>query len=379
MAPIRVGIIGLSASAKTAWASRAHLPYLLSPLGHSKYQITALLNSSVDAANRAIKAYDLPAETKAYGNPEDLAGDPNVDLVVVSVRVDLHHDTALPSVKADKDVYIEWPLAQDAKHAKVLADAAKNAGGETLVGIQGRTVPLYHKIGDLLREGRIGKVLSSEVKAAGGLIDRAVVPVDLKYFTDMSIGGNIFTIGFGHLFDQVQHVLGDASNFKSHLQIQRPDVKIKDAKTGEIVETVRSNVPDLVIAAGTLPASDIVSEGATLHLRYRKGQAFKGDAPLVWTINGEKGEIKLTSNVSTALQAFADPKDIRIEVHDFEKDEVDEVTWGWGDWESELPFPSRSIGAVYEAHAQGEPKDIATFEDALKRHQQLEEIFPLAN
>lgn len=198
MAPIRVGIIGLSASAKTAWASRAHLPYLFSPLGRSKYQITALLNSSVDAANRAIKAYDLPAETKAYGNPEDLAADPNVDLVVVSVRVDLHHGTALPSVKAGKDVYIEWPLAQDAKHAKILADAAKNAGGKTLVGIQGRTVPLYHKIGELLREGRIGKVLSSEVKAAGGLIDRAVVPIDLKYFTDKSIGGNIFTIGFGH-------------------------------------------------------------------------------------------------------------------------------------------------------------------------------------
>ena len=28
---VRVALIGLSASAKTAWASKAHLPYLLSP------------------------------------------------------------------------------------------------------------------------------------------------------------------------------------------------------------------------------------------------------------------------------------------------------------------------------------------------------------
>ncbi|KAK7000168.1 hypothetical protein R3P38DRAFT_3616718 [Favolaschia claudopus] len=34
MSPIRNGLIGLSASAKTAWASAAHLPYLLSPIPH---------------------------------------------------------------------------------------------------------------------------------------------------------------------------------------------------------------------------------------------------------------------------------------------------------------------------------------------------------
>lgn len=63
---IRVGVIGLSARAKTSWASSAHLPYLQASGG--KYVIIALCNSSVSAAESAIEAYNLPASTKAYGS-----------------------------------------------------------------------------------------------------------------------------------------------------------------------------------------------------------------------------------------------------------------------------------------------------------------------
>ena len=107
MAPIRVGLIGLSASATTSWASRAHLPYLLSPRGQEKYLIVALCNSSVEAASKAIAAFGLPSETRAYGNPDDLAGDEDVDLVVCNTRVDRHYETILPSLAAGKSVFCE--------------------------------------------------------------------------------------------------------------------------------------------------------------------------------------------------------------------------------------------------------------------------------
>jgi predicted dehydrogenase len=64
MAPIRVGFIGLS---KSGWASRAHFPFLNNS---EKYQIVAICNSSIESARAAIKLYELPAETKAYGDPE---------------------------------------------------------------------------------------------------------------------------------------------------------------------------------------------------------------------------------------------------------------------------------------------------------------------
>lgn len=195
MAPIRVALVGLSASAKTSWASKAHLPYLLSPLGRSKYQIVALQNSSVEAAQNAIAQYNLPAETKAYGTAEDLAADKDIELVVVCTRVDVHHSNALPSAKAGKMLFVEWPLAQDVKHAKELVDAV---GERNVVGLQGRFAPPVVKIRDIIREGRIGKVVSAELKAAGGTNDREILPTSLKYFTQRAIGGNTFTIGLGH-------------------------------------------------------------------------------------------------------------------------------------------------------------------------------------
>ena len=111
MSPIRVGIIGLSARAKTSWASDAHLPYLQASI--SKYVITALCNSSISAAQAAIEAYRLDAGTKAYGNPEDLANDTDVDLVCCNTRVDVHYEVIKPSLLKGKDVYCEWPCKKN--------------------------------------------------------------------------------------------------------------------------------------------------------------------------------------------------------------------------------------------------------------------------
>ncbi|OBS18798.1 hypothetical protein FPOA_10526 [Fusarium poae] len=374
MAPIRTAIIGLSSSAKTSWASRAHLPYLLSPLGRSKYQIVALQNSSVEAAQNAIRHYNLPSDTKAYGTSEDLAADKDVDLVVVATRVDVHHSNALPNVKAGKTVFVEWPLAQDVEHAKELVDAAKETNVKTLVGLQGRLSPPVVKIRELLSEGRIGKVLSSELHASGGTNDREILPSTLQYFTQRAIGGNDFTIGLAHIFDSFQSILGDVTNIKSRLHSQRPNIRIRDATTNEIIDRVTSDVPDITFAAGTLQESQTVQKDAAVSIRFRRGQPFPGEPPLVITINGEKGEIRLRSFGGTALNAGGYSKPVTIEIHDFETDKVEEVEWKWQAWqeENDIPIIGRSIAAIYEQFANGEEKGLVSFEEAFKRHEQLD-------
>lgn len=196
--PIRTAIIGLSSTATTSWASTAHLPSLLTPTGQSKFQIVALLNSSVSAAQSAIKTYNLPPDTKAYGSPDDLAADPDVDFVICNTRVDKHYETVLPSVRAGKDVYIEWPVASNERHIKHLVDEAERSGSTALVGLQGRWAAPVRKVRQILGAGVIGKVLSVDVKAFGGTKDREVLPLGLKYFAERDVGGNPVTIGFGH-------------------------------------------------------------------------------------------------------------------------------------------------------------------------------------
>lgn len=199
MAPIRLAIIGLSSSAVTSWASSAHLPYLLSARGRAKYNIVALCNSSTDAARRAIKTYGLdPEKTRAYGNPTALAADPEVDLVLCCTRVDTHYSLIKPSVEAGKAVFVEWPLTHDVERSRELADLAAERGTRTMVGLQGRLAPVVLKLKELLHDGSLGKMLSSEVRAHGGTNDREMVAEGLGYFAEKKIGGNIFMIGFAH-------------------------------------------------------------------------------------------------------------------------------------------------------------------------------------
>ncbi|PNY29654.1 NAD(P)-binding protein [Tolypocladium capitatum] len=390
MAPIRTAIVGLSASAITSWASSAHLPYLLSARGRAKYTIVALCNSSVDAAKRAIATYKLAPETRAYGDPQALADDEDIDLVVCCTRVDVHHQTILPSVKAGKSVFVEWPLAQDVAHAQELVAAADASGSRSLVGLQGRVSPAVAQLRQLLHQRRIGKVLSSEVKAFGGSLDRQLLSSGLKYFTDLDVGGNIVTIGFGHCeiwgpatppqsrsTDNCaySHVLGDLTDVRARLQLQRPEVKLRDASTGQVTDWTRSDVPDLVIAIGVLTASDIAQEGATVLVSFRRGQPFLRSPGLVWTVNGEKGEIRLVAQGGPTLHSSTYTEPVTLEVHDFQSDTVEPVGWSWDEWQTELPINGRSIATLYDLFAEGKADGaVPSIEDALARHVQLEKL-----
>lgn len=201
-AALRTALIGLSSSATTSWASAAHLPGLLSPVGLSKLPIKALLNSSVQAAQSAIKTYKLDPATKAYGSPEDLANDPDIDLVICNTRVDKHFETILPSVKKGKDVFVEWPVASNIADIETLVREARKSGSRVAVGLQRRWAPPAAKLREIIKDGvngrKLGKVLSVDVRAFGGTIDREIVPEGLKYFMDRKVGGNVVVIGNGH-------------------------------------------------------------------------------------------------------------------------------------------------------------------------------------
>ena len=165
MAPIRVGFIGLSSNksdsiAPGSWANLAHLPHLLSS---PDYEIVALANSSKEAAQKAIKAYNLPATTKAYGSPEEIANDPDVDLIVISVVVMKHYQLAKPALLAKKNVFVEWPLGTNLAESEELAALAKENGVRTIVGLQARADSLVEKLKEILESGQIGEIKSSSV------------------------------------------------------------------------------------------------------------------------------------------------------------------------------------------------------------------------
>lgn len=170
----------------------------------------------------------------------------------------------------------------------------------------------------------------------------------------------------------MQHTLGDIQNIQSHLQLERPTLKVQDAWTGRLAETVVSDVPDLIYVTGTMAETEHITKNATLHIRHRRGQAFLGDPALIWSISGEKGEIRLTCLSSTTLQ-ISSMADVTIDICDYKTNEIERVPLKWG--ASELPILSKSYAPIYEAYASGDVGKYADFDHGAKRHKQLDELW----
>lgn len=361
MAPIRVGILGLS-NTKTffgpgAWAVFAHLPSLKAL---PSYEIVAIANSTVESARRSIEANHLPASTKAYGSPEDLANDPDVDLVVVSVRVGKHFELAKPALLHKKDVYVEWPLGASTAEAEELTRLAKDNGVRTIVGVQARADRLVLKLKDILASGEIGDVVSSSVVASSSAIMGDRWMEGLEYYLDFSRGGNEFHIFFAHFLDSFVNVLGDFDDLQAILKTFNKAVPIFNT-AGEVVNPAYTRTsPDHILVQGTL------TSGAVASIIFRKPPSAVDDTGVRWIITGTKGEIEVTTREEAQWQ-MADP-DMKLRVKVGKESEAREVDYK-GDAEdrfklSDLQPIALNTARSYVAFAEDDQTRYATFESA---------------
>ena len=158
--PIRIGVIGLSTSG--GWATTLLAPILgpSAPLT-STYKLTAISTRSAESAAATATKYtsELGHTVKAYHGADGaraLANDPDVDLVVVTVKVADHRANALLALEAGKDVFVEWPLGRGFEEGKELAELARKKGVRTMVGTQATQAPFVRKVSagcGLMRRG----------------------------------------------------------------------------------------------------------------------------------------------------------------------------------------------------------------------------------
>jgi predicted dehydrogenase len=162
------------------------------------YEIVAVANSSIESANRSIRHHGLPSSTKAYGSALDIAKDPDVDLVVVSVNVKDHFALTKPAIENGKNVFVEWPLGATTAEARELTELAAAKGIKTNVGLQIRVDPLVQKLKEVISSGIIGKVVNSTALLSSNISPSDGWPKGMEIYLDLKSGGNLFTILFGH-------------------------------------------------------------------------------------------------------------------------------------------------------------------------------------
>lgn len=95
---------------------------------------------------------------KTYVDPMDLINDPNVQMVDICLPTDLHSKYAVAALKAGKHVFLEKPMARNAKQAKTIADAAAKAKGYFMVGHCIRFWPEYEVAFEMIKSKKYGKL-----------------------------------------------------------------------------------------------------------------------------------------------------------------------------------------------------------------------------
>lgn len=188
MAPTRVGIIGLKAVIQDGYTPGTWGLQHLKTLSESPYyEITAVCNSTVESAQRAIDIHGL-SSAKAYGSPEDIAADPNVDLVLVSVDVSKHVELMKPAIAHKKHVFVEFPVAPTSSEVRELTALAKENGIRVVSGTQARADPIFRKLRELLKQGEIGDVVSTAMVGHIPIVTADGWPHAQRDFLDVKTG-----------------------------------------------------------------------------------------------------------------------------------------------------------------------------------------------
>lgn len=271
--PIRVGFIGLNPGIH--WAATAHIPALKAL--SDKFVVTGVANTSLASAQRAADAFALP---HAFESAQALVDSPEIDLVVVTVRVPHHHKLVTAALNAGKHVYCEWPLGNGLTEARELADLAEAKGVVAAVGTQMRVAPEVEYLRQLVADGYVGEVLSTTLIGSGNSWGPET-DANHSYLHDKANGATMLTIPLGHTLAGVQEVLGGLHDLDARLLNRR-----KTALVTETNQSVPFTSHDQVLVHGSL------TSGAAISIHYRGGMS-RG-TNMLWEINGTDGDIQVT-------------------------------------------------------------------------------------
>ncbi len=237
---IRVGIVGATVTkGGSGWGANAHVPAL-----HAlpDYELKAVCTAHADTATAS--AAEFGAEL-AFDNFEAMLANPDIDLVVVCVRVPGHHALVMQALEAGKNVFCEWPLGANLVEAQEMAKLASASSLRTAVGLQGESDPSLLYVRELIRDGFIGEVLAVNfVSTSQAVTERGAGRI---WQGDRRNGANTLTIAAGHAIDGLCFVLGEFEEVSARLA-----VNLKEWHNPETGETFTVDSPDWISVSGRL-------------------------------------------------------------------------------------------------------------------------------
>ena len=157
-------------------------------------ELIAVGSRSREKAESFGDEFDIP---RRHGSYEDLAADPDVDVIYVATPHPMHEPASLLCLDAGKAVLCEKPFTVNASQARRVIERARRKGLFLMEAMWTRFIPAIAKLREILAAGTIGEVrmmmadfgfrapwnpegrLLNPKLGGGGLLDVGVYPISL--------------------------------------------------------------------------------------------------------------------------------------------------------------------------------------------------------
>ncbi|KAJ4155995.1 hypothetical protein LMH87_001212 [Akanthomyces muscarius] len=371
MGLIRVGLIGLGPVRSEGYRPGEWGIQHMDAINNSPhFELVAVANSSVASAQRSIDAHKLPATVKAYGSPQDIAADPNVDLISVAVNINRHYELVKPALVAKKNVIVEFPFMPTVEQTEELIELANANDVKVFVAAQARADPAVLKLKEILASKVLGEIVHTQFTAQNAMGTPPMWPESTEGFFDISAGISRVNILLGHPLDALVSVLG---GFKSVQSIFKTQVRTTNlvGNAGKVTKpNYKITAPDILTVQG------IMNSGATAALSIRTCPLPADGVGFRWLITGTEGEAAFTAGPGVFQMNPTSAKiTLKKGVADSEEIEFNQKE---GNYYANMGPMGGNTMRFYEAVAKGDVGAYSTIEQTLETEKLMHELKKVA-
>lgn len=129
--------------------------------------------------------------THTFTNPDEMIADPNIDIIYIATPHTFHYEYIKKALNANKHVFAEKAMSVNARQFDEVEKLAKEKGLILTEGFTLYHMPIYQKVLNLIKSGKLGKIKMIQVNF-GSLKD---YDPKNRFFNKDLAGGALLDIG----------------------------------------------------------------------------------------------------------------------------------------------------------------------------------------
>jgi len=252
MKEYKVGLIGFGFIGKVHCFGWQNLPLFYDQKEFAA-KVVKVCTARPETAQRAAEI------TGAEGGTDfrAITDDPEIDIVDIATPNDRHCEALEAAIRAQKHIYCDKPLVENAAEAEKIAALLPGYRGIGQMTLMYRFYPAVMRAKQLIDEGRIGRILEIH----GSFLHSGSVSPDTPYKWKLG-AGTIADLG-SHIFDVIQYLAGPAESLSATTFIAHGERR--DARDPQkIVKITAEDAMHCLVrlangAVGTISASKVAT------------------------------------------------------------------------------------------------------------------------